>query len=183
MQSKARTVDAYLKELPPDRRAALETVRRTILASVDDGVEEGMGYGMIGYHIPHHVFPNGYHVDPSMPLPYLGLASQKQNMAVYVMFDYVGEGGTSFIRKAYAAKGRTLDMGKSCLRFRTLADLDLEILAEAIRRAPSREYAAKYFAAVGPGAWKSKGTKAAQASAAKRPAAKASKTKKAAKKK
>ena len=83
MQSKAATVEQYLAELPADRRTEIETVRKMILANLGEGYEEGMQYGMIGYYVPHHIFPNGYHCDPSQPLPYMGLASQKQNMAVY----------------------------------------------------------------------------------------------------
>jgi hypothetical protein len=76
MQSKAKTVSQYLKELPADRRQALEAVREVIKRNLDADVEEGMSYGMIGYYIPHRVYPPGYHCDPKQPLPYAGLASQ-----------------------------------------------------------------------------------------------------------
>jgi len=171
MQSKARTVAEYLRELPPDRRKAIAAVRKVILANIDEGIEEGMQYGMIGYCVPHRVFPAGYHVNPAQPLPYMGLASQKQNMAVYVMFAYMGgTNGEAEFRAAYRKAGQKLDMGKSCIRFRSLEQLDLGILANAIRRAPSEEYVDAYVTAVGPGAWKSKGTRAAPS--AKKPAAK-----------
>ncbi len=77
MQSKATTVKQYLAELPADRRAAIEAVRATILKNLDKDFAEGMQYGMIGYYVPHSVFPAGYHCDPRQPLPYAGLASQK----------------------------------------------------------------------------------------------------------
>lgn len=148
MQSKATSVGEYLGALPADRRDALEAVRRVILTNVDGDIEEGMQYGMIGYFVPHRVFPDGYHCAPEQPLPYMALASQKQHMSLYLMFAYTGGGeGERWIRDAYAAKGRTLDMGKSCVRFKRLQDLDLEIIAAAIRRAPSREYIATYTAA------------------------------------
>ena len=160
MQSNARTVAEYLKQLPADRREAIEAVRRVILATVDGDIEEGMQYGHIGYSVPHRVFPNGYHCDPSVPLPYLGLASQKQHMAAYLMFAYIGgSADEAWIRAAYAKAGRRIDMGKCCLRFRTLQDIDLDILAEAIHRAPTRAYVRRYCEMVGPGAWKSKGAK------------------------
>ena len=160
MQSNARTVAEYLRQLPADRREAIEAVRRVILATVDGDIEEGMQYGHIGYSVPHRVFPNGYHCDPSVPLPYLGLASQKQHMAAYLMFAYMGGPADEvWIRSAYAKAGRRLDMGKCCLRFRTLKDIDLDILAEAIRRAPTHAYVRRYCEMVGPGAWKSKGAK------------------------
>jgi hypothetical protein len=184
MQSKATTVAQYLKELPADRRAAIEAVRKVILANVDGQIEEGMQYGMIGYYVPHHIFPNGYHCDPSQPLPYMGLASQKQNMAVYMMFAYLDPvNGEQWIRAEYARRGRKIDMGKSCLRFKSLADLDLEVLAAAIKRAPTARYVDMYFTAAGPGAWKSKGTAAAKKVAAKSPPVKKAAVKKGAVKK
>lgn len=179
MQSKATTVAQYLKELPADRRAAIEAVRKVILANVDDQIEEGMQYGMIGYYVPHRVFPNGYHCDPAQPLPYMGLASQKQNMAVYMMFAYLDPvNGEQWIRAEYARRGRKIDMGKSCLRFKTLADLDLEVLAAAIKRAPTDRYVDMYFTAAGPGAWKSKGTAATKKAASKKTAPKKTAAKK-----
>lgn len=93
MQSKATTVSAYLSSLPTDRRAAIETVRRVILANVDGDIEEGMQYGAIGYYVPHNIFAAGYHCDPSQPLPYIGLASQKRFMALYVYCSYMGDDG------------------------------------------------------------------------------------------
>jgi hypothetical protein len=121
-----------------------------------------MQYGHIGYYVPHHVFPNGYHCDPTQPLPYLSLASQKQHLSAYLMFAYMGgESSEAWIREAHAKAGRRIDMGKCCLRFRSLQDIDLDILAEAIRRAPTKAYVDRYFEMVGPGAWKSKAAKRA----------------------
>lgn len=160
MQSAANTVAAYLKDLPPDRRTALETVRKVILANVDGDIEEGMQYGAIGYYVPHRIFAAGYHCDPSQPLPYIGLASQKQHMAVYLMFAYMGgPSDEAWIRNAYEKAGRKLDMGKSCIRFRSLGDLDLDILGEAIRRAPTRAFVDYYLKSVPAGARKKKTAK------------------------
>ena len=159
MQSKATTVSAYLSSLPTDRRAAIETVRRVILANVDGDIEEGMQYGAIGYYVPHRIFAAGYHCDPSQPLPDIGLASQKRFMALYMYCSYMGGAGDSYIRKAYAQSGRTLDMGKCCLRFRSLGELDLDVVAEVIRRAPTRKYVERYFSIVGPRGWASKVTR------------------------
>ena len=88
MQSKATTVDQYLASLPEDRRAALSAVRDVIRKNLDGDYEEGMQYGMIGYYVPHAVFPAGYHADPKQPLPFASLASQKNHMAVYLMCVY-----------------------------------------------------------------------------------------------
>ncbi|HYE03661.1 MAG TPA: DUF1801 domain-containing protein, partial [Phycisphaerales bacterium] len=117
MQSRATTVEAYLASLPPERRAALQAVRRVILDNLDRDFEEGMQYGMIGYYVPHRVFPPGYHCDPKQPLPFAGLASQKNYMSVYLMGLYGAPEEESWFRRAWAASGKKLDMGKSCIRF------------------------------------------------------------------
>lgn len=154
MQSTAPTVAKYLLSLPPDRRPAIEAVRRVILANIDKQIEEQMAYGVIGYVIPHRVFPGGYHCDPKQPVPYIGLASQKNHMALYLMFVYSDGVEDQWIRRAYAAKGKRLDMGKSCLRFKALADIDLAIVGEAIRRVPTQQHLATYVATVGADKWR-----------------------------
>src|SRR5580700_2777009 len=95
MQSKATTVERYLAELPPDRRAAVSAVREVILSNLDAGYAEGMQYGMIGYYVPHSIFPAGYRCDPKQPLPFAHLASQKNYMSLYLMCLYGGWGGES----------------------------------------------------------------------------------------
>lgn len=92
MQSKATSVEAYLKELPDDRRAIVAAVRDLVNAAVDADIEEGMQYGMICWYVPHRVFPAGYHVDPRIPLPYAALASQKNYLSLYLNTTY-GAGG------------------------------------------------------------------------------------------
>ena len=89
MQSSATTVDAYLAELPEERRATVEAVRKVILDNLDDHYVETMAYGMIGYSIPHSVYPAGYHCNPKMPLPFAAIASQKNHVSVYLMGLYV----------------------------------------------------------------------------------------------
>ena len=88
MRSEATTVEQYLAELPPDRREAITAIRAVILKNLPRGYEEGMGYGMIGYFVPHVVYPAGYHCDPRQPLPFASLASQKNHMALYLMCAY-----------------------------------------------------------------------------------------------
>ncbi len=139
MQSKATTVDAYLKELPEDRRAALLAVRDVIRANIDGQFEEGMQYGVIGYYVPHRIYPPGYHCDPKQPLPYAGLASQKQYMSLYLMSIYMGPEADWFAA-AWKKTGKKLDMGKACIRFRKVDDLALDVIAEAFRRAPAQLY-------------------------------------------
>jgi hypothetical protein len=142
VQSKAKTVQQYLKELPPDRRAAIQAVREVILKNLDKDYEECMNYGMIGYVVPHRVHPAGYHCDPKQPMPFACLASQKNHMAVYLMSacDPTSEG--EWFRKAWAKTGKKLDMGKSCIRFKKIEDVPLDVIGEAVRRMPVKKYLA-----------------------------------------
>lgn len=144
MQSKATTVEHYLAELPPDRRVALQAVRDVILKNLDQDYEEGMQNGMIGYFVPHLVFPAGYHCDPKQPLPFAALASQKNYMSLYLMSIYGNGAEEKWLRAAWAKTGKKLNMGKCCIRFKRLDDLPLEVIAEAFRRVPARSYVAQY---------------------------------------
>jgi hypothetical protein len=157
VQSKATTVQQYLTSLPPDRCAALSAVRDVILRNLDKDYEEGVQYGMIGFFVPHRVFPAGYHCDPKQPLPFAGLASQKNHMSLYMMSLYGAagsdrpDGGTDherWFREAWAKTGKKLDMGKSCIRFKKLDDLALDVIAEAIRRMPAKAYISQYESAL-----------------------------------
>lgn len=155
MQSKAATVKEYLASLPEDRRAAVSAVRETILKNLDAGYEEGMSYGMIGYFVPHSRYPAGYHCNPEQPLPFAGLASQKQHLSLYLMGVYCGcpdgQGMTEqgrWFRDAWAKTGKKLDMGKACVRFKTLDDLPLDVVGEAIRRVPASLYIRQYEASL-----------------------------------
>ncbi len=140
MKSSATSVEAYLASLPEDRRSAIEAVRKVILDNLDEGYEEGIQYGMIGYYVPHRIYPAGYHCDPKQPLPFASLASQKNHMSVYLMCIYGHEVLRSWFEKAWAKAGKKLDMGKSCVRFKKLDDLALDVIGEAIRRVPARKY-------------------------------------------
>lgn len=149
MQSKASTVAQYLKELPADRRAAIEAVRAVIIKNLDPLYEEGMQYGMIGYYVPHSVYPPGYHCDPKQPLPFICLASQKNYMSVYLGCVYGPEREKPF-REAWAKTGKKLDMGKSCVRFKKVEDLALDVIGDTIRRLPARKFIAYYESVVQP---------------------------------
>ena len=147
MQSKATTVEKYLAELPADRRASIEAVRKVILSSIEKKkIEEGMQYGMIGYYIPHSIYPNGYHCDPRQPLPYICLASQKNYMSLYMMSIYGELGDPQDFQAAWAKTGKKLDMGKSCIRFKKVEDLALDVIADAVRATPIDAYIARYEA-------------------------------------
>ena len=144
MQSRAATVAQYLAELPADRRAALQAVRDAILENLDDDFEEGMQYGMIGYFVPHRVFPAGYHCDPRQPLPFAGLASQKNYMSLYMMHCYENSEAVRWLSSRFAAAGKKLDMGKCCIRFRKLEDLPLGVIGEAIGRVTTADWVTQY---------------------------------------
>lgn len=147
MQSKAETVEEYLETLPEDRRIAMTAVRDLVRSSIDNDIEEGMQYGMIGWYVPHRVFPPGYHTNPKQPLPYAALASQKNFMTLYMMNLYAdGTEGEGWFRKEWAKTGKKLDMGKSCIHFRKADDLALDVIAEAIRRVPSGRHIEHYVA-------------------------------------
>jgi hypothetical protein len=166
MQSKASTVAAYLASLPADRRATLEAVRKVVLKHLDSGFAEGMQYGMVGYFVPHTLYPPGYHCDPKQPLPMAGLASQKQHCSLYIMALYTGLGRedndlTRWFRKAWADAGKELDMGKACIRFKTAEDLALDVIAQLFRRVSAKKYIAQYEANLAEAGIAHKGKKAA----------------------
>ena len=148
MQSKATTVDQYLAELPEDRRAAIQAVRKVILKNLDKDFEEGMQYGMIGYFVPHGIYPAGYHCDPKQPLPFACLASQKNHMALYMMCLYGSGSEADRFQKEWAKTGKKLDMGKSCIRFKKLEDLALDVIGDAIRGVPATKYIEFYETAI-----------------------------------
>jgi Domain of unknown function (DU1801) len=140
MQSKASTVEEYLAGLTDDRRQALESIRQVFLKNLDKDYEEGIQYGMIGYYVPHRVYAPGYHCDPKQPLPFAGLASQKNYMSLYLMCVYGDSNHAKWFREAWAKTGKKLDMGKSCVRFKKLEDLPLDVIGEAIKRVPAKKY-------------------------------------------
>jgi len=142
MQSKAATVDAYLAELPPERREAIRVVRAAILKNLNTNYEEGMQYGMIGYYVPHSLFPAGYHCDPAQPLPFAALASQKNHMALYLMG--LSDADERRLRAGFDKAGKKLDMGKCCIRFKALDHVPLNVISEVIGRIPAKIRIARY---------------------------------------
>lgn len=147
MHSQAATVDEYLAELPEEWRREIEAVRAVILKNLDADHEEGMQYGMIGYYVPHRVYPAGYHCDPKQPLPFAALASQKNYLSLYLMSVYAQEDHRRRFEEAWAKTGKKLDMGKSCIRFRRAEDLALDVIGDAVRRLPAWKYIAQVEAA------------------------------------
>lgn len=149
MRSSAATVEDYLKSLPPDRAQALRTIRRVVLDNLDrKHCTEGMQYGMIGYCIPHGVYPPGYHCNPEEPLPVAGLASQKNHMALYLSAIYADPATAEWFRKSWTAAGRKLDMGKGCVRFKKIEDVPLDVVGELFARFDYKTFIATYEATV-----------------------------------
>lgn len=144
MQSKATSVAAYLKELPEDRRASIEAVRKVILKNLGKGFEEGMQYGMIGYYVPHTLYPAGYHCDPKQPVPFAALASQKNHMAIYLMHVYASPDSAEAFKAEWAKTGKKLDMGKSCIRFKKAEDLALDVIGKSLKAVPLKAWLATY---------------------------------------
>ena len=141
MQSKAETVDDYLSELDETRQDAISAVRSVVLENLPDGYEEMMLFGMISYVVPLSVVPDTYN---KQPLMYAALASQKRHMALYLTNVYGDESLEKWFRERYLATGKRLDMGKSCVRFRKLDDLPLELVGEVIGRTPIDEFVEIY---------------------------------------
>ena len=133
MRSDATTIDEYLESLPEDRREAISTVRSAILDRLPDGYAEEMRWGMISYEVPLSVQLETYN---GQPLMYAALASQKRHMAVYLSGVYADADARQTFEEAYRATGKRLDMGKSCVRFRRLEDLPIEVIGDAIARYP-----------------------------------------------
>jgi hypothetical protein len=142
MKSDTKTVEAYLRALPEDRRAAISAVRQVILANLPEGYEECMNYGMIGYVVPHRLYPAGYHCDPKQPLAFACLGSQKNHMALHLMNVYGNPATEKWFREAWKASGKRLDMGKACVRFKKVEDVPLEVIGQVIARTPVKNYIA-----------------------------------------
>ncbi len=130
MKSTALSIEEYLSELPQERREAITKVRRTILENLPEGFEESMNWGMITYQVPLEVYPDTYN---KKPLMYAALANQKNHMAIYLTGIYMDEDLNQDFESKYRATGKRYDVGKSCVRFRKLDDLPLELIGESIQ--------------------------------------------------
>ncbi|MCL7970911.1 MAG: DUF1801 domain-containing protein [marine benthic group bacterium] len=129
MRSDATTVEEYLAALPDDRREAIDAVRAVILDRLPEGYQETVNWGMITYEVPLETFPNTYN---KQPLMFAALASQKNHMAVYLTGIYMSDEAREEFEAAYRATGKRLDVGKSCVRFRKLDDLPLELIGDTV---------------------------------------------------
>jgi Domain of unknown function (DU1801) len=144
LKSSATTVQTYLKELPEDRRAVVEAVRAMVLHNLPEGYRESFNWGMITYEIPLERYPDTYN---GQPLGYIALAAQKSHYALYLNCVYQDPELEARLREGFRKAGKKLDLGKSCLRFKKLDDLPMNVLAELVASTPPEAFIERYEAA------------------------------------
>lgn len=145
MQSTAKTPAEYVDSLPDERKIVIENIRKTVLDNLPEGFEETMGYGMLGYVVPHSIYPSGYHCDPKTPLPFMGMASQKNFIAFYHMGIYADEKLLNWFVAEYPKYCKTkLDMGKSCIRFKKMNDIPYELLGQLVTKITVKDWISLY---------------------------------------
>ena len=131
MQSNETTVEAYMASLPEERKAAMQQLRDVITQNLPNGFQEEMSYGMIGYVVPHSLYPQGYHCNAKLPLPFLNIASQKNFIAVYHMGMYADATILNWFTTEFAKTTTSkLDMGKSCVRFKKMGDIPFDLIGK-----------------------------------------------------
>ncbi len=145
MQSKATTVEAYVAELPEDRQKVINEFRKVVKKNMPKGFQECMNYGMIGWVVPHSKYPGGYHCNPKDPLPFMGLASQKNSVNFYHMGIYGDPKLLKWFTDEHAkASPKKLDMGKSCVRYKKAEDMPLKLIGELAAKISVDEWIARY---------------------------------------
>ena len=145
MQSKATTPEQYLSELPEDRKEAMLKLRNAIKENLPQGFEEVLSYGMLGYVVPHSIYPSGYNCNPKLPLPFINLASQKNFIALYHMGIYANKNLESWFVSEYPKHVKTkLDMGKSCIRFKKMDDIPFDFIGELAAKVSVEDWISNY---------------------------------------
>ncbi len=145
MKVKANTVEEYLAQLPEERQPIMNKIRDTINQSIPEGFQECLNYGMIGWVIPHDLYPDGYHCDPKLPVPFINLASQKNHIALYHMGIYANQPLMDwFVKEFPNHSDRKLDMGKSCIRFKKPEHVPLDLLGELVSKMTTQDWISIY---------------------------------------
>jgi uncharacterized protein YdhG (YjbR/CyaY superfamily) len=145
MTIKAKTPDEYISKVPEDRRVQFSKLRATIKANLPQGFEECMSYGMIGYVVPHSLYPAGYHCTPSLPLPFMNIASQKNFVALYHSGIYADQALSDWFVQEYPKYVPTkLDMGKSCVRFKNIAHIPFDLIEELCQKMTVQDWITLY---------------------------------------
>jgi len=141
MQSTAKTPQAYVDSLPEERKVVIEKMRQTIKKTLPKGFEEVMCYGMLGYVVPHTLYPKGYHCDPKLPLSFISLASQKNFVALYHMGIYANPKLLDWFVGEFPKHSKSkLDMGKSCIRFKKMNDIPYELISELASKMTAQDW-------------------------------------------
>jgi len=149
MKYEAKTVEEYISQLPEDRKTAFMKLRKMILENLPKGFEEGILYDMPAYYVPHSTYPDGYHVNPSLPLPFINIASQKNFIAFYHMGIYNDPKLLEWFTSEYSKYVKNkLDMGKSCIRFKKIDQIPFELLGELVTKMSVTNWIEKYESAV-----------------------------------
>ena len=148
MISKAKSPAEYLNEVPSDRLVAVEKLRTTILENLPHGFEEGMSYGMIGYYVPHSIYPKGYHCDSKLPLPFMSFASQKNSINFYHMGIYANKDIYEWFVLEYSIfSKKKLDIGKSCMRFKREEDIPYQLIGQLVQKISVKNWIETYESA------------------------------------
>jgi hypothetical protein len=141
MQSKAKTSDEYMLEIPDERKKGMTELRKIIKKNLPKGFTEAMGYGMIGWVVPHSIYKPGYHCDPTQPLPFMGMANQKNFIAVYHMGLYANPKLLKWFTTEFAkVSAKKLDMGKSCLRLKKAEDIPFKLIGELCTKISTKDW-------------------------------------------
>jgi hypothetical protein len=144
MTTETTGITAFLDSLPEDRRRTIKAVRQVIRKNIDKPFKEVVQSGMLTWVLPHSVYPNGYHCNPKDPLPFAGIASQKNHIGIHLFCIYTEAGGPDRFRKEWLATGKKLDMGKSCVRVKTLEDIPLDVVGRVFKRMTAKKFVKCY---------------------------------------
>ena len=141
MRIKAGSPEEYIAQLPEERQKAMNALRKVILDNLPDGFSETMNYGMIGYVVPHTLYPPGYHSDPKQPLPFMNIASQKNYIALYHSGIYADKRLLEWFTETYRQYNSTKpDMGKSCIRFKKPAEIPFQLIGDLVSKLSAEEW-------------------------------------------
>ena len=145
MTSKGTTPEQYIKELPAERKESITKLRETILKNLPNGFKEVISYGMLGYVVPHEIYPGGYHCDPKLPLPFINIASQKNFIALYHMGIYANAELLKWFTAEYPKHSQSkLDMGKGCIRFKKPEHIPYNLIGDLIKKISVKDWIKTY---------------------------------------
>ncbi|WP_329804787.1 iron chaperone [Flavobacterium facile] len=148
MISDAKNPEDYINSLPEDRKVYMEKLRNVIVKNLPKGFQEGMNYGMMGYYVPHSIYPKGYHCKPTDPLPFMGFASQKNSINFYHMGIYANAALYDWFVEEYPKYStRKLDMGKSCIRFKKFEEIPFDLIGELVTKVSVEDWISTYESA------------------------------------